>query len=134
MSIERPQYYGFWITPEGMNSIFFMELSSLSVDGKMNGTIEDRLGRATFVGEKTNDKISFKKRYVGDLHPLTSKSLLYYEGNKIKDSENTFYEGTYTCKNEEGENLTGTFILQKFPSSKTLKSLLSEFHKNVLKI
>lgn len=131
MSIERPQYYGFWITPEGINSIFFMELSSLSVDGKMNGTIEDKLGKATFVGVQTDDKINFNKKYLKNQHPLASKSILYYNGDKIKDSE-SIYEGTYTCKDEEGgDDISGTFLLQKFPHSKTLKSLLNEFHKKI---
>jgi len=128
---KKPNYYGFWITPEGINSIFFMNIVEIKEggekEGEIGGDIEDRLGRAIIKGTKTKDKIIFDKVYMAGSHPYPATFPIKYEGDKIKDLDN-FYEGIYRTHDEEGNPLSGTFLLQPFPESKTMYSLYEDFH------
>jgi len=130
MTANKPQYYGYWITPERINSIFFMNIDWISVNlptHKFGGTIEDKLGTAKFTGEKSPREIIFTKKYTHMHSAYASKFPLEYKGSKIKNLKD-FYEGVYTGKDEDGNYLSGAFILQPFPQhSKTMNSLLKDF-------
>ena len=130
---KKPNYYGFWITPEGINSIFFMNIVEIKEggekEGEIGGDIEDRLGRAIIKGTKTKDKIIFDKVYMASSHPGASPYPLKYRGDKIRDSDN-FYEGVYIC--DKDSDVFGQFILQPFPEdSPTMYSLYEDFHRKL---
>jgi hypothetical protein len=122
---NRPNFYGYWITQTGDNSIFFMNLKE--EDGEIGGDIEDKLGEGLFFGTKDKDKIEFKKTYTRPVSPYASKATLNYRGDKIKDMDNS-YEGKYRV-NLEGEDFFGNFIIQPFPESQTMDLLLESFRR-----
>lgn len=111
---DKPDYYGFWADGRNQNSIFFMHIDK-SNENNIEGKILDKFGEARFSGTLALDKIVFHKLYDSFAHRRgATRNPINYQALKFAEDA---YEGDYKISNEE---ITGIFMIQKFPDSETL--------------
>lgn len=115
---KRPDFYGFWVQPSGMNSVFFMTILSRN-KSEVIGTIEDILGTAEFKGKLTADEISFTKKYVKASSEASDKPVEYFGRRRNRLRRKNHFEGTYSSGTE-----VGSFVLQENLPSHPLDTVL----------
>lgn len=105
-----PDFMGVWFNDEGARSPFFLFIDSPDkLD--FHGSVQDLLGRASFMGSIEAEKVEFKKEYVNQEAGMQLRGDVIYQGAWNGEE----YEGTYS-----GNGGTGKFFLQPYCSSKIL--------------
>jgi hypothetical protein len=108
---RAPDYVGTWNWTEPSKGYFELFIEERN-GNKVQGTIEDLLGTATFQGTITNKKIKFVKRYDSENStPDAIKDHLTYE-TEVTD-ENGKFMGFYTGGGIRGKSQFTSFSLVK---------------------